>query len=253
MSSPAQEVIDRVTAERAASNESTIQEGEFYTIFIAGPSGSGKSTSLRNISRDKTILISTENRKFPFRGGNKFTMKVPVKNFIQFEKAFYRAIKSDKGDLLVVDSFTSAAEFAYREIIKKTTDSGGDTRSAWLVYRDRLHDILLAAKQCTNKHVVFTGIDSFTQDDQGRMIKAVDVQGSLHGKIEKEFDLVFWTKVLDVDVTDEGADRHKLVTNSDGMCKAKSPMGMFPDLLIDNDLKAIINRIEEFEAEEGDL
>ena len=39
-------------------------------------------------------------------------------------------------------------------------------------------------------------------------------------------------------------------TNSDGTCTAKSPMGLFDELLIDNDLNMVISRIKEYNGED---
>ena len=40
------------------------------------------------------------------------------------------------------------------------------------------------------------------------------------------------------------------MTNSDGTTTGKSPMGLFDELYIDNDLKIVIDRIEEYNSED---
>ena len=40
------------------------------------------------------------------------------------------------------------------------------------------------------------------------------------------------------------------MTNSDSSTTGKSPMGLFNELYIDNDLKLVIDRIEEYNSEE---
>lgn len=75
------------------------------------------------------------------------------------------------------------------------------------------------------------------------------------GKLLKEkvtleglFTYVFFTKVLDGE--NEG-DRmqYKFLTNTDGECCAKTPMGMFDDALIDNDLDLVIKTIDKYNNE----
>lgn len=39
---------------------------------------------------------------------------------------------------------------------------------------------------------------------------------------------------------------YKFMTNSDGTNTAKTPMGCFPSILIDNDLQYVIERIDEY-------
>ena len=44
--------------------------------------------------------------------------------------------------------------------------------------------------------------------------------------------------------------QYKLVTNNDGKCLAKTPMGMFEELEIDNDLNMVDQKICEYYKEE---
>ena len=41
-------------------------------------------------------------------------------------------------------------------------------------------------------------------------------------------------------------DGYRFVTQTDGTTPAKSPMGMFPDTIIDNDLKMVDSAIREY-------
>lgn len=72
-----------------------------------------------------------------------------------------------------------------------------------------------------------------------RLIKTIDVQGSLKGKVEKEFELVLWAQP-------QGDGVYWFLTNSDGRCTAKTPMGMFDTPLIDNDLNTILTAIHNY-------
>jgi len=203
-------------------------------IFICGPSGSGKSTSLRNLDPESTIVINTERKALPFRGAALFRKQVQPANLEQFAIAFDRALQSN-ARVVVVDSFTSLAEFVYLDVIRYEVQ---DTRAAWGRYKDTLHDILLQAK-VPDKTVVFLGVEATTQDDNLRVIRTVDVQGSLRGKVEKEFELVLWAQP-------QGESVYQFLTNTDGRCTAKSPMGMFTERLIDNDLDAVLTAIENY-------
>lgn len=203
-------------------------------IFVCGPSGAGKSSSGRNLDPDNTIVINAERKVLPFRGAGRFTKHAQPGNLEQFQVAFDRALASDAPTILV-DSFTSLCEYAYTDVIRYEEH---DTRGAWGRYRDTLHDILLRAK-VPNKTVIFLGVEATTQDENMRLIKTVDVQGSLKGKIEKEFEIVLWAQP-------QGDGVYKFLTNSDGRCTAKSPMGMFDTPLIDNDLNAVLTAIHDY-------
>ena len=61
--------------------------------------------------------------------------------------------------------------------------------------------------------------------------------------LEGLFTYVLFTRV----VKDESDGvQYRFLTNSDGTCTAKSPMGLFEDLLIDNDLDYVIKKIQEY-------
>lgn len=65
--------------------------------------------------------------------------------------------------------------------------------------------------------------------------------------LEGLFTYVLFTKVVREDGTN--AVNYKFLTNSDGTCTAKSPMGLFDEFLIDNDLALVINKIIEYNEE----
>jgi hypothetical protein len=47
-------------------------------------------------------------------------------------------------------------------------------------------------------------------------------------------------------VNDNGEIEYKFITNSDGTNTAKTPMGCFTDLYIDNDLQYVFEKIDEY-------
>ena len=66
--------------------------------------------------------------------------------------------------------------------------------------------------------------------------------------LEGLFTYVLFTKVVREEGTNEV--KYKFITNSDGTCTAKSPMELFDDILIDNDLNFVINKIIEYNEEQ---
>lgn len=49
---------------------------------------------------------------------------------------------------------------------------------------------------------------------------------------------------------DDNKPSYKFITNSDGTCTAKTPMGLFNEIYIDNDLDYVIKRIKEYNEED---
>ena len=65
--------------------------------------------------------------------------------------------------------------------------------------------------------------------------------------LEGLFTYVLFTKVIN---SENNEVEYKFITNSNGTCTAKSPMGLFSELLIDNDLNLVINSIKEYNKED---
>jgi hypothetical protein len=97
--------------------------------------------------------------------------------------------------------------------------------------------------------VVFTAIDEIVQIAQpsgdSYNVRRIKVQGKQHeGCIEKEFLMVLFTEVK----RDKDGIRYVFQTNSDGITSAKTPLGMFKDAYIDNDLAAVIDTAKKYYA-----
>ena len=67
--------------------------------------------------------------------------------------------------------------------------------------------------------------------------------------LEGLFTYIFFTRVTE---GDDGRMQYKLLTNSDGTCVAKSSLGMFEEMEIDNDLKMIIETIDKYNNGDDD-
>ena len=104
-------------------------------------------------------------------------------------------------------------------------------------------DKILDKSKNSDKYIVFTAIDGVYDGDNGVEERYVAVDGNRWKKrVEKEFVIALFT---DTRATDEGV-QYRFRTNTTGRDSAKSPMSMFNDLHIDNDLSIVINSCEEY-------
>ena len=205
-------------------------------IIVVGPSGSGKSTSLASLNPKTTAVLNTERKQLPFKNAKEF-MNVPIKSVSEFHSALDKAMSSDKIDTIVVESFTSLIEIIFRE-----ADVRYKGFDVWSYYNKEIDKILDKSKN-SDKYVVFTAIDGVYDGDNGVEERYVAVDGNRWKKrVEKEFVLALFT---DVRATDDGVT-YRFRTNTTGRDSAKSPMGMFESLHIDNCLKEVIDKCEEY-------
>ena len=205
-------------------------------IIIVGPSGSGKSTSLASLNPKTTAVLNTERKQLPFKNAKEF-MNVPIKSVSEFHSALDKAMESDKIQTIVIESFTSLIEIIFRE-----ADIRYKGFDVWSYYNKEIDKVLDKSKN-SDKYIVFTAIDGVYDGDNGVEERFVAVDGNRWKKrVEKEFVICLFT---DVRATDEGVT-YRFRTNTTGRDSAKSPMGMFEDLHIDNCLKEVVEHCEEY-------
>lgn len=228
-------------------------------ILIIGPSGDGKTTSLRNLDRATTEYINMEEKALPFPRDFKFHHHPlviegkdhdedldPARVLENFKKCMTSAINNPKSDLIVVDSFTK-----WDEIIlsyNRQTQRGYDIYNG---HNEAVKRALNRYKGC-GKPIVWIGIDEVvrkeTAEEMDVLARRLKVYGKeLEGSIEKEFTIVLYTET--VRQTNKSL-KYYFRTNSDGVCSAKTPLGMFKEILIDNDLKMVLDRVWEFYEEQ---
>ena len=207
-------------------------------IGIVGGSGTGKSTSLRNLPADKTTIIDLERKGFPFKEAKQFDI-ISVDKIPDVNPAIEKAIKNS--DIVVFESFTKYCEqlSSYASKMYKGYD-------VWSYYNKQIRDLLDKVKN-EKAIFIFTAIDEIvrvTQPTGGEYnTRRIKVQGKQHeGCIEKELLMVLFTEVR----KGENSIDYCFQTNSDGVTSAKTPLGMFDDLYIPNDLNEVIKSCNEY-------
>ena len=226
-------------------------------IAVVGESGSGKTTSIRNLNPEETFIISTTGKRPGIKGAKK---KYPDFKIIDGKVSgnFYTTsdINKMKQMMAVVDKklpyiktliiddyqYLQAFEAMQRVDEKgygKLTDMAKHAYEALKSAMDLREDLYV----CVLTHSENTGdnINPYYKiKTQGKMLDSVIT-------LEGLFTYVLFTRVV---MDENNKASYKFVTNSDGTCTAKTPMGLFEDLLIDNDLATVIEKIKEYNGED---
>lgn len=189
-----------------------------YGVLVIGESGAGKSTSMREFGADELSLVNVNGKMLPFRG--RFTNTLRSDNY----DAIMKFIKSAPTKSIVVDDcqYLLANEFMRRSKesgYQKFTDMA---TGFWNLVRsvENLPDDVI---------VYFLG---HTATDENGVQRFKTVGKLLDEKITIEG---MFTTVLHAVVSD---GNYCFATQSRGDT-AKSPMGLFDDYLIPNDLKMV--------------
>lgn len=196
-------------------------------VLILGESGSGKSTSLRNFKQDELVIYNVAGKPLPFRGGTQLLRadNVSYNTIMQnmSKKKFRCYVIDDSQYLLAFELFGRVAEKTYDKFTEMAV---------------HFYDLIqFVIRQMPPDCIVY--FLHHTDDIDGK-VKAKTVGKMLNEKLTVEglFSIVLMAKNLD--------GRYVFRTHSDGRDTVKTPMGMFEQDEIDNDLKAVDAAIREY-------
>lgn len=223
------------------------------TIAIVGESGTGKSTSLRNLNPETTFIISTTGKPLPFRAWKK--KYIPIK--IEGKNVSGNYYVSSKWDQIlkilqiidkmmphikqvIIDDFQYVLSY---EFVDRATEVGYTKFSE--LAQHAMEILRYSEKMREDCKMIFLTHSENVGDNVNPkyVIKTVGKLLSEKVTLEGLFTYIFFTKVSE---GDSGRMEYKLITNNDGSCVAKTSLGMFEDLEIDNDLDEIIKVIDTY-------
>lgn len=197
--------------------------------LIIGESGSGKSTSMQNMHPSETLLIQAIKKPLPFRstGWKVITHDNPNGSIFVTDNTptIIKAMQRTKKKIIVVDDWnlTMTNEFMRRSAetgFQKFSDIG---RSAW--------DLMTAAASLPDDVRVY--LLGHSEQVDGGHIKAKTIGKMIDEKcpVESMFTIVLRAAVIN--------SNHVFNTQSSGQDTCKSPIGLFHDDVIENDLAAV--------------
>lgn len=196
-------------------------------VLCLGASGSGKSTSMRNLSPEEVTVFNVASKPLPFR------KKLPVYNCSDYNKIM-QAMSQSKKKVLVIDDSQFLSVFANFARSKEV----GYTKFTEMAVNE--YNLIQYVIQKLPADVIVYFMRHIDVDDTGH-IKPKTIGKMLDnnlGGLESMFSIVL---LAGTDGTE-----HWFETQSDGYSPAKTPLEMFKDRRIDNDLKEVDKTIREY-------
>ena len=194
-------------------------------VMVYGQSGTGKSTSLRNFKPEDVCIVNVSGKPLPFKNKHK---TFNTDDYMSIETA----IKKAPAKSIVIDDATYLMTGEYMRTAK-VTGYQKFTDLALNYYTL----VKTAAALPDDKIVYFMGhsdIDSNGNEKFKTIGKLLDEKITLEG---------MFTIVLKTVVTD---GKYQFSTRNSGQDTVKTPMGMFNEPLIDNDLAAVDKAIRDY-------
>lgn len=219
--------------------------------MIAGNSKSGKTSSLRNLDPGETFIVNCGKKPLPFKGSDKyykqFSKENPEGNILntnKFEDIIqiikYVGEKRPEIKNLIIDDFQFSMSHS---VLSKILETGF---TKFNILAKGIWDTVEAAKvQRDDLNVVFIEhLDSNYNSDGVKETKAKTLGKAIDNMVNLDglFTLILYSEAVK---TDEGV-KYIFRTRTNGSDTCGSPMGMFEEDYIDNDLQIAINVMRNY-------
>lgn len=205
-------------------------------VMILGNSGSGKSTSLRNLDPAHTMLIQCIKKPLPFKAAG-WKVRANMKdegNVIQTDdpSTIEMIMRKSPHEIVVIDDYQAVMVNA---LMSRSSEKGYEkftdiAKSAWSIFN-------AAGSLAPNRRVYImahTNTDDFGNVRMKTVGKMVDQTLVPEG---------FFTIVLRTEIIN---GNYMFSTQTNGQDCCKSPLGMFDEKHINNDLAYVDAQIYKF-------
>ena len=205
-------------------------------VLIIGKSGSGKSASLRNFKDEDLDIINVIGKPLPFKN-----------NFKTFNSDNYdkirKAIDKSQKDIMVIDD---AGYLLTNEFMRKHSQfsSGNAVYTMYNNLADNFWSLIEYIKNNKNEKKIVYIIMHEEKDEDG------DLRPKTVGKLLDNTVCIEGLFTIVLRCASE-KNRHFFLTQTDGRDVVKTPIGMFSETEIDNDLKIVDETIRQFYNMEG--
>lgn len=194
-------------------------------VMVYGQSGTGKSTSLRNFKPEDVCIVNVSGKPLPFRNKHKtFNTDDYMSIDAAIKKAPAKSIVIDDATYLMTNEYMRTAKVTGYQ---KFTDMALNYFTL----------IKVAASLPDDKIVYFLG-HSETDVNGNEKFKTIGKMLDEKVTLEGLFTIVLKTVVQD--------GKYQFATKNSGQDTVKSPMGLFDDALIENDLASVDAAIRDY-------
>ena len=194
-------------------------------VMVYGQSGTGKSTSLRNFKPEDVCIVNVSGKPLPFRNKHKtFNTDDYVSVMAAIQKAPAKSIVIDDATYLMTDEYMRTAKVSgYQKFMDLAWNFFTLVKTASALPDDKIVYFMGHSEMDNNGNEKFKTI--------GKML---DEKITLEGM----FTIVLKTVVAD--------GRYMFSTRNNGQDTVKTPMGLFEEPLIENDLAAVDKAIRDY-------
>jgi len=199
-------------------------------IFVLGNPGTGKSTSLRNLKKDEVSYITVTGKELPFRTDIK---SAKVKTMDQVKEM----VTASKKDIVVIDDVNY--------LFTKEVFGAAEKEDKWDVYdkiSKEFYQIVqtILSKDTEQNFYLFGHLEDPESKNNLKQLKTLGQATRKNNNPEGWTNIVFESMVSDLD-----DEKFVFRVKTDGK-GVKSPMDMFKETEVENDLKIVNDKINAY-------
>lgn len=194
-------------------------------VLILGKSGSGKSCSMRNFDPSEVGIFNVASKPLPFKAKLK---KVDNATY----STILKGLAKPKLKKYVIDDSQYLLAF---EMFAKVNDKGYQKFTEMAV---NFYNLIQFVIKQTPDDVIVYFLHHSQETEYGIKAKTVGKMLDDQLTVEGLFSIVLLAQC--------NAGEYQFITHTDGTNTVKTPLGMFTENYIDNDLKAVDTAIRSF-------
>jgi hypothetical protein len=225
-------------------------------IAVVGKSGSGKTSSIRNLDPKTTYYYNCDEKTLPFPDALKLyneenrnynatkNLKMPSENATADVKkksipwSLINVINKSPAKVIVFDTLNA---LMVDDVMNRMKEKGFDK---WIDLATIIYDFVRDCNKIeTNKILVFMFHEESFLDDDGIRTRRILTSGRKLSQIQLE---TMFPIVLFSNAKGDGYNNEYVFETRARSSTAKTPLGMFSDFEIPNDLDYVVKRVNEY-------
>lgn len=222
------------------------------TILIAGKTGTGKTTAIRTLNPEETVILRVINRTLPFKFAGKYGKEQKnlflTQTYEEVLKGLEWANKQEKVKNIVI---TDGTYIIRQEYFKKANQTGYNKYTEFAMHMQQIlkaiqnlrDDIKVFMEYHVESNVTDSGATEYKPSTVGKLLD------SQYNILENIDIVLFASPQYEDKEIHYGFYTNRTIDRVGAEIPAKSPMGMFDELFIPNDLALVAKAIDDYYTE----
>ena len=221
------------------------------TVLICGKTGTGKTTSIRNLNPEETVIFKVINRTLPFKYAGKYVEKKNLFNTPSYEDVLKGLKWANSQPNIKNVIITDGTYIIRQEYFKLANVKGYDKYTGFAMHmqqilktiQDLRNDIKVFMEYHVENTINDNGVTEYKPSTVGKLLD------SQYNILENVDIVLFANPIYEDKEIKYGFYTNRTLDRNGSEIPAKSPIGLFDELYIPNDLEFVAKKIDEYYSE----